>query len=233
MIASLTGYVLNAATADPRKAQRISIPAGETATLNISIKKASDGTAYDITGGQLLLTVVQKGVILSRQATFDSATAGTAHFPLVVADTLQYKGEATYDVWFTDASGNRYQVIPASSFVIGDCRGQPAQPVTVPAIQQPLAQGPSGASGSVQGGQLTAAATITPTNGQHHITGATTITTISVVNLTASSNPRLTLIADAGSITFSTGGNIAAAFTLAQNNSHTLVYDSVAALWYP
>jgi hypothetical protein len=82
------------------------------------------------------------------------------------------------------------------------------------------------------GAQLTAAATITPTSGLHHVTGATTITTIATTNVPASGNVYLTLVADGGTITLNTGGNIAANSTIAINTQRTFVWDATAAKWY-
>jgi hypothetical protein len=79
------------------------------------------------------------------------------------------------------------------------------------------------------GPQLTAAATITPTAGIHHVTGATAITTIATTNIQG--NSHLILIADGGMITLNTGGNIAANTTIAQNAMRAFVWDGAA--WYP
>ena len=81
------------------------------------------------------------------------------------------------------------------------------------------------------GTQLTAASTITPVSGLHHITGATTITTIAATNFTG--NATLTLIADSATITISTGGNVAFAITISQNNAQQFIYDATGATWYP
>jgi hypothetical protein len=83
-----------------------------------------------------------------------------------------------------------------------------------------------------RGAQLTAAATITPTSGLHHVTGATPITTIATTNVPASGNVYLTLVADAGTITLNTGGNLAAASTIAINTQRTYVWDATAAKWF-
>lgn len=83
------------------------------------------------------------------------------------------------------------------------------------------------------GSQLTAASTITPTSGIQHVTGATTINTISVANIQTSRNVRWVAVADNGAITFGATGNVAKAVTIAQNAAQEFVYDSGAALWYP
>lgn len=84
-----------------------------------------------------------------------------------------------------------------------------------------------------QGAQLTAAGTITPTSGLHHVTGATPITTIATTNLPTSGNVRLTIVADSATITWSTGGNIGASGTVTQGKAQDFVYDSSATTWYP
>lgn len=81
------------------------------------------------------------------------------------------------------------------------------------------------------GSQLTANTTITPTSGAHHVTGGTTITTIATGNLPSSGTVQLFLIADGGTITLSTGGNIGAATTIAQNTGRWFFYDG--STWYP
>jgi len=83
------------------------------------------------------------------------------------------------------------------------------------------------------GAQLTAAATITPTTGKHHVTGATTIDTVAFTNFEASSNPRFCMVADSALITWSAAGNVAAAGTVAQNLAKCFEYDATATKWYP
>lgn len=146
MFESLAGVVVDASvSSDPRSIQPLSTPAGETGQFNIAVIHCN-GTIFDLTGCQLTLTVEHKDtatVFISRQATLLNAVAGTAYFPFVVADTVGTNGVYDYDVWLTDASGNRYQVIPVSPFNVLRARGLPNQPVTVPATQAPLALGPN------------------------------------------------------------------------------------------
>lgn len=91
--------------------------------------------------------------------------------------------------------------------------------------------------GIINGGQLTAATTITPTQKLHHVTGGTSISTIATTNFTSINgtinNIELTLVADGGTITFVIGGNIASVVTIAQNTKHTFMYDAGSSLWYP
>lgn len=82
-----------------------------------------------------------------------------------------------------------------------------------------------------RGAQLTAAATITPTTGFHHVTGGTTIDTIAATNF--ADNGLLTLAADGGTITVSASGNSKSAFTIAQDTMRVLMWDATDSKWYP
>lgn len=82
------------------------------------------------------------------------------------------------------------------------------------------------------GAQLTAAGTITLTNGLHHITGATSIITMNLPTSAATiAGAEVTLIADSATITMLTGGNIATATTITIGNARKFVYDGTS--WYP
>lgn len=80
-----------------------------------------------------------------------------------------------------------------------------------------------------EGAQLTAAATITPTSGQHHVTGATTIDTIATTNIQG--NSELLLIADGGTITWSASGNILAAGTITQDKAQFFRWSTASSKW--
>lgn len=140
---AIVGIALDQSSTVKPASQPLSTPAGETGQISITVTHP-DGTPYDLTGAQLLLAVGSK---ISRQATIDNAAAGTAHFPLVIADTINMLGTYSYDVTLTATDGSFYRVVPASSFVVTAGIGQPGQAVTVPAAQQPLAQGPAGPQG--------------------------------------------------------------------------------------
>jgi hypothetical protein len=164
MQASLVGYVLDGTT-DLRQSSTVTIAAGETGRIDIAVKHAN-GAAYDLGGAQLLLTVERAGaVIISRQATIDSAAAGAGHFPLVVADTLAHAGACSFDVWLTAPDGSRYQVVRIGKWNITPSEGQPGQIVTVPAEQEPLALGPAGAAGTTLPPQTGNAGKVLGTNG--------------------------------------------------------------------
>lgn len=85
------------------------------------------------------------------------------------------------------------------------------------------------------GALLVAAATIAPTNPWHHITGATTITTITVPPAFPASGGCVMLIPDLIGSTTSTGGNVALASTFVVNKALTLCIDNTAATpkWVP
>lgn len=88
-----------------------------------------------------------------------------------------------------------------------------------------------------EGAQLTAAATITPTTGQHHVTGGTTIDTIATTNVGGSNgNCDLLLFADGGIITISNAGNVMApggTLTIAQDKSQLFRWSTASSKWYP
>ena len=148
MIQTYYGVVVDASVvADPRREQPFSVPAGETSSVPVAVVHL-DGSPFNLTGCQLLFTVTRDGAIfISRQATIDSVSLGTAHFPLVVADTLALLGKYDCDIWLTDGSGNRWAVVKTSPFRVTAAQGQPGQTVTVPASQTPLALGPQGPYG--------------------------------------------------------------------------------------
>ncbi len=83
------------------------------------------------------------------------------------------------------------------------------------------------------GNQITAAASITPTTGFHHVTGATTIDNIVVTNVPTGGATRLTLWADGSTITVSAAGNVLVGASIAQDTSQDFIYDAVAAKWSP
>lgn len=81
------------------------------------------------------------------------------------------------------------------------------------------------------GAQITAATSITPTTGLHHLTGATSVTTIVATNF--SGNGTLTLVCDVTTCNYGTGGNIAVAGTISQNHAARFQYDATSTTWYP
>lgn len=84
------------------------------------------------------------------------------------------------------------------------------------------------------GAQLTAANTITPTTGCHHVTGNTVIKTIATTNVPGSANANFIMIADTNTVNWDATGNIAVAGAVT-NTGRTIIftYDFTAAKWYP
>ncbi len=127
--------------------QDIVWPEAEDGELRV-LASRQDGTPLDLTGGSLLLSVRRRPgdevSLFSRQATVVDEEQGAASFPIVAADTLD-KPLATYryDVVYVDPEGGRHQVIPVSAFRLEAVVVRPADPVSVPAEQVPLALGPS------------------------------------------------------------------------------------------
>lgn len=91
-------------------------------------------------------------------------------------------------------------------------------------------RGPGGLHNQLVGATLASAATITPTNAIHPVTGTAEITTITVP-WDGFAGPIYLL--PAGASTTNTGGNIAKAVTMVANTVCILVYNPAAALWYP
>lgn len=131
---------------DPRVPVTFTTPAGETGQIDLTVVTQA-GAAYDLTGASLTLSVrLGSQLLLSRGGTINSpSTGGTAFFPLVIADTVNLSNNGlrtsyTFDIWVTDASGNRFQVISGTSqFVVLASDTAPGQPVTVPTTQIPPA----------------------------------------------------------------------------------------------
>lgn len=165
MILSLTGVLADAsipagtiAPAEPTP-RTINWPQGESGTIRVSVIRANHVPA-NITGGTLILGVRRHyhddTIELSRQADLiSSGSTGIGEFPIVIDDTRDLEIDThRYDVHLIDSTGARWQVIPASDFNITEIESRPDEPVSVPTIQQPLAQGPQGLPGSSGAGAL-------------------------------------------------------------------------------
>lgn len=129
----------------------IVLPAGQTFDLAVAIVDSGE-QPIDLTGGQVLFSVRAKSTDptarISRQATLTAPTLGLCVVPLAVNDTAALPaGPYSWDLWLTDASGNRAQVVPGSSFLVQPAFGHSGQPVTALPSQAPLAQGPPGLDG--------------------------------------------------------------------------------------
>jgi hypothetical protein len=80
------------------------------------------------------------------------------------------------------------------------------------------------------GSALLSGTTIVPTNRVHHVTGTSTISTITAAGM--SDGEVLTLIPDA-SFTTATGGNIAVSSTASVSRAVRFIFDASTAKWYP
>jgi hypothetical protein len=83
---------------------------GDSGRLDVSVKQA-DGTAYDLTGATLFLTVKNAltdadsaAVIRKEVVAHDDATQGQSHFAIATTDNAT-NGRRFYDVQLKDAAG--------------------------------------------------------------------------------------------------------------------------------
>lgn len=101
---------------------------GTTKTLKVTVTKP-DGSYFDITGGRLVFTVkcsifddlptLQKLTTIPAQGAVTIPRQGIAEFYLIPADTQGMKPrEYLFDVWLITASGDRFCVVPQSTFVV-------------------------------------------------------------------------------------------------------------------
>jgi hypothetical protein len=86
---------------------------GDSGRLDVSVKQA-DGTAYDLTGATLFLTVknaltdADTAAVIRKEVTaHDNATGGLSHFDLLTTDNAT-NGRRFYDVQLKDASSGVY-----------------------------------------------------------------------------------------------------------------------------
>jgi hypothetical protein len=128
--------------------QDLEMARGEDATILLTVIK-QDRTPANLSGGSLLFTIrrLSSDVApkVSRAGVITDAAAGTGTFTLVQADTILLPEEVTFrfDVWYTDALGARWQVVPDSEWFVMPIVSLPDDEVTVPAAVTPLALGPS------------------------------------------------------------------------------------------
>lgn len=224
-----------AANANLQAASAATNTTGLTITSNVADGASSTGiilqnTASLSTAGSRLLRL--QNTPGTDETTIDAV--GNIYLPHATLGVTVPNGAAA-GLW--NAAGSKGVALDFSNFAVGIYGGDVA----------PYTDG-MGGSGNVShrwnnngswwydtklGAQLTAAGTITPTVGLHHVTGATPITTIATTNLPTSGNIRLTIVADSATITWSTGGNIGAAGTLSQGKAQDFVFDASATTWYP
>jgi len=105
--------------------QQIDAPAfaiGETTQLNLTLQNPADRSAFDLTGATVTLDICDLDVyqlpahppLVSKVATIvGPATDGEVTVTIASADTLALAPK-TYglDVFVTDASGNKFQILP-------------------------------------------------------------------------------------------------------------------------
>lgn len=159
MILTVYGVFLDGATPTTNAqavpfAQKLSVPQGCDGQVNLIVLNPA-GAAVNIGAGSLVLTVKNRytdtgSPQISRAGVIDSGAGGLAHFSLVEADTVAPStlnvGPCQYDIWWTDGSGVRHQLVPVSDFEILPTVGVPGSPTTAPAA-------PTGTGFTNEGGQ--------------------------------------------------------------------------------
>lgn len=104
----------------------LSVIRGSSKTLALKVTNP-DGSDYNLTGCKLVLTVkpttyedlplVQKVSTVPAQSVITSPRTGDAEFYLVPADTQGLSPKKyIFDVWLVTATGERFVVIPPSTF---------------------------------------------------------------------------------------------------------------------
>ena len=98
---------------------------GDSGRLDVTVKQA-DGTAYNLTGSTLFLTVKTALTVVDASATItktltahDDATAGQSHFDILTADNAT-AGTYYYDVQLKDATAKIYTLFGGLWKVTGD-----------------------------------------------------------------------------------------------------------------
>jgi hypothetical protein len=132
---TLRGVVLDqSGTSAKQQATDVYIPAGTDAKLYFQIV-TQGGTAVDLTGASVLLTVrhdpSDPSPMFSHMATIDTLVNGAGHFELTQADTLGFRGQYKYDVVVVWPDSTRSQVVPTSNWWVQTSVVNPADPITV------------------------------------------------------------------------------------------------------
>jgi hypothetical protein len=98
---------------------------GDSGRLDVTVKQ-SDGTAYDLTGATLFLTVknaltdADSAAVVTKEVTVhDSATGGLSHFDLLTTDNAT-AGTRYYDVQLKTSSGDIYTLFGGLWKVLAD-----------------------------------------------------------------------------------------------------------------
>jgi hypothetical protein len=136
-VLSLQGVLLNgtapAAGVQPLAPaqQTIHWPSGEDGTVKLAVVDPT-GAVVNVAGGSFKLGLRHRfsdtAPVLSRAGTITDAPNGKVSFALAAADTSALDVDTyRYDVWYTDSGGKRWQVVPASDFVIGEIELKPSE----------------------------------------------------------------------------------------------------------
>ncbi len=104
---------------------------GDSGRLDVTVKQAS-GTAYNLTGATLFLTVKNAltdadsaAVIRKEVTTHDSATGGLSHFDLLTTDNAT-AGTRYYDVQLKDSTNKVYTLFGGLWKVLSDVTARTA-----------------------------------------------------------------------------------------------------------
>ena len=153
---NLTGVIKDGYDVVDQEQQPISFTPGDNYTILLHVL-TSDGYDANLTGGAVILTATESQksaddpAIISREAIAIDFSTGDGYFIIGSYDTLLlYPGiEYSYTVTYEDAYGDIATILPQSSLVINATDFVSGTPVTVPPEQEPLAQGPAGATGPI------------------------------------------------------------------------------------
>jgi hypothetical protein len=112
--------------------QDVSWPRGEDGTIVVTVKDGA-GVAVNLTGGTIFLGVrrygFDAGALLKKTAVLTNAAGGVATVTLAAGDTAALAAEKLrYDVWYTAASGLRYQLVRSSVFSLLEADTLPSDP---------------------------------------------------------------------------------------------------------
>lgn len=150
---NITGVLQDGYFVVEQEPQPIELTCGDNCHLIIEVF-AGSGLPLDITGGALLFslrngTSLNAPLLLSREAVLTNAGIGDGYFLINSDDTivLSPTNSYNYDIVYIDSFGNQAHIIPSSKFALLKTQYIPGQPITVPAEQEPLAQGPQGPIG--------------------------------------------------------------------------------------
>jgi hypothetical protein len=104
---------------------------GDSGRLDVSVKQA-DGTAYDLTGATLFLTVktaltdADSAAVIRKEVTaHDDATAGESHFDLLTTDNAT-AGTRYYDVQLKTSDNKVYTLFGGLWKVLADVTARTA-----------------------------------------------------------------------------------------------------------